>query len=674
MKALIRRLWTAQQIVRSMGLRWSIDRLKGFVASKTNALQRHLPNTAWDSIPIEISEDTFTRHSIWPIDEQAATRLEKAYPDSGLAKQFDDLIGGKQRIFGGRERVIGWPPQWHRNVDEDQSIDAENHFSAIKTFGHGDIKNFWEPARFGFVWTLCRAHFAEISERSAEFFFESLSDFCQRNPPYRGPQWMCGQEAALRALAVTAGWSIFRGQASTENTKQVIRLLVVTARRIEVHLDYALSQKNNHGLSEGLGLLIVGLSLGEHPDAERWQTLGKETLEREAAILVDADGGFSQQSANYHRVMQHVLVSAVAIAGHHQLEMPTCLNALKRSSAFLNSLVVDQGRQPRYGHDDGACVLSWTACEYDDFRPVMQEAAYASQAPLPNPPGPWDAGLVWLGASDTSAIQRSACDHPAVSIHSHAGMAVLRKEKWYTSMRVPPAKFRPGQIDALHVDVWFAGSSLAIDPGTYRYNADLHWSVIPLALGKHHNVINCGETDLAKRVGRFLYVPWPQAEIDAKLESNDGGSTMVAAKFGRSIGQIHHWHRTLRVDEKCVEVIDQVHCHRDSKIHLNWQLVDGEIQSSGKISKGAGHWVRWHTDVGLAELKVQAVLPKESCRVAMQRATATAAGWYAPRYGELAPCHSIMTAFDCADETRVQINSQFSLVSDTQRTRSEKQA
>lgn len=680
----IQTIATAFQVVRSMGLKWTFSRARGMIDARTNALERCLPSAPWNTFEADVGLDQFRARSIWPISHSAASQFEALHPDSKLPEQFERLVQGHFALFGGKERELGWPPDWRRNADDDRKIPSQDHFSKISTFAHGDIKNFWEPARFGFVWILCRAHFAGLTNESGRLFFQAVTDFAEKNPAFQGPQWMCGQEAALRAAAIAAGWSVFREHASDQQTRTVIQLLIATAKRIAVHLDYALSQKNNHGLSEAMGLLLVGLAVPEHPDAKRWLDLGRLTLESEASRLVDPDGGFSQQSASYHRVMVHVLVAAVSIARHHAVELPRCVAALQRSSQFVSTLLVSNGKQPRYGHDDGACVLDWTGCAYDDFRPSLQEACFASGVPLPNKAGPWDVGLAWLGAVDPTILQRREPVHQPVAVLHHAGLVALRDKDAFASMRVPPAVYRPGQVDAMHVDVWLKGHTIALDPGTFRYNASGNWSTIPLALGRYHNVVTSGDADLAKRVGRFLYVPWPKATVRTETSPVIQRRNAVTAKFANSIGKIQEWNREVSVNDCEVEVVDSIQCRSSCPISLRWQLSDGPIDSTGRwdgatverlqneqlpnkqpSNEQKGHWMRWQTAAGLAELAVTVDHPAVSVSPIYQRASESAAGWYAPRYGELAPCHTVTTEIDSRTATELQIRSRFRIISNS---------
>ena len=76
------------------------------------------------------------------------------------------------------------------------------------------------------------------------------------NPPFAGPNWLCGQEAALRVLHLS------------ENLPRPLPgwarpVLAAHARRIAANPAYAMAQDNNHPLSEAAGLLVCGMLMGD---------------------------------------------------------------------------------------------------------------------------------------------------------------------------------------------------------------------------------------------------------------------------------------------------------------------------------------------------------------------------------------------------------------------------
>ncbi len=118
----------------------------------------------------------------------------------------------------------------------------------------------WEASRFGAVFTLARAYASTGDERYPAAFWALVNDWALHNPPQSGANWKCGQEAAFRLMAWCFGWFAFQSSRSStpDRLAQLALMMAVHANRIEQNLDYALSQNNNHGLSEAMGLWTIG--------------------------------------------------------------------------------------------------------------------------------------------------------------------------------------------------------------------------------------------------------------------------------------------------------------------------------------------------------------------------------------------------------------------------------
>ena len=144
----------------------------------------------------------------------------------------------------------------------------------------GDIRLLWDPARAAWAIDLARAQSHGIEIDAGELYWRWVDSWMKACPPWHGPHWKCGQESAVRLIALAFGfWSLADDPATTpERFVQFARLAWATGYRIEHHIDYARSQKNNHALSEACGLMLVGHLFPEFKDATRWFDRGHAVL------------------------------------------------------------------------------------------------------------------------------------------------------------------------------------------------------------------------------------------------------------------------------------------------------------------------------------------------------------------------------------------------------------
>lgn len=418
---------------------------------------------------------------------------------------------GYARVFSHQLVEVGRPDRWTRNVLTGRSIDPFAHWSRIPDAGADDIKGVWELSRFSWAYALVRAWLRDGDGRHVELFWSTLEDWMARNPPNRGPNWMCGQEASLRLIAVTFASQAFRDHPATTDERLALaaRLADVTGRRIEFHLAYALSQKNNHGIAEAIGLQTVGTFWPMLSGSSRWRRRGMDALAAQCEELIGTDGGFSQHSTNYHRLLLQLLTWSEIGARSGGSTLPEAIRAKAVAATdLLATLMEADGTVPRHGADDGANLFPLSGCGYEDFRPAVG-AALAVFKGERLPAGPWDeTTLLLLGPTAASAAPalRGPADCP------DAGVFTLRHPRGALFFRAPTVfRTRPSHADQLHVSLRWDGEWIAEDPGTYSYNAPGAWE--GFAGSRFHNVVTVGDRDCMGRFGRFLWLPWTTCRL-----------------------------------------------------------------------------------------------------------------------------------------------------------------
>ena len=554
------------------------------------------------------------------------------------------IEAGQLRFFSGETLEVGWPPRWSTHAMTGQTAPVDIHFSRIDEFAYGDVKVIWEPSRFGFVYDLVRIAWrgdAARADRCAELFWEAVDDWMNRQRPFVGINWKCGQEAALRTMAWAFGYYAFADRSATTAHRHVrmAQLMAATARRIEENISYALSQQNNHGVSEAMGLWTIGLLWPELRGADRWRQKGRHLLEQLAEELIYDDGGFSQNSANYHRVMLHDYLWAIRLGQVNDQPLSQRMQQrVAQAGRFLEALADHQaGQVPRFGQDDGALVLPLTGCRYCDYRPTIQAMAQWADQAVPYGSGAWDEMRLWLFGPDAIDTPRRT-PLRADAAFTEAGSAVLRSDRGVAVLRCAAYRHRPSQLDQLHMDLWWRGHNVALDPSTYSYNAPGRWASIPLASTAAHNTVTVDDCDQADRAGRFMYLPWPSGSLQPLRRSAGGHLAAMGGHhngYHRLADSVDHRRSVLRIGSTCWVVIDHLRSREAHRYRLHWLLADA--------------LATWDADAGRAVLELAGdrlavqILPKTRPSVFdLKRAEEDSPrGWYAPRYQQLAPAVSV---------------------------------
>lgn len=461
------------------------------------------------------------------------------------------------------------PPDWFSNPFSDApQPDASRDWWRIADFGSGDIKGLWELSRFD--WVVAWATVAAQGDAQAVARLNLwIADWAASNPPYKGPNWKCGQEASIRVMhLVAAAWVLGQDRTPEEGLTDLVRAHL---QRIAPTMSYAIGQQNNHGTSEAAALFIGGsFLLGHDPRAEAWLTTGRHWLEERAAALIDPDGSFSQYSTTYHRVVLDTYSLAEAWRRHRQMpgfsvRLRTRLGAATR---WLYTLVdAETGDAPNIGANDGARLLQLVDADYRDFRPSVQLAAALFLDGDAFGSGHWNVPLRWLGVGEGSRELR----HKSETFDG-GGYHVLRHGKAMAVMRYPRFKFRPSHADALHVDLWHSGANLLRDAGTYSYNADgSDWFSSTAA----HNTITFDDRDQMPRLGRFLFGGWIDAERVKAVRVSD---TATSARAAYTDGQGARHEREIELTDSGLICRDRI-SGNFKKACLRWRLAPGSWRS-----------------------------------------------------------------------------------------------
>lgn len=447
------------------------------------------------------------------------------------------------------------------------------HWSVYNNeFLNQDIKFTWEPARFNWSLFLARSHHISPSNQYPRLFWQKVEEFLEHNPVNTGPNWASAQEVAFRAIMWILTAAAFEGSPTPQSHRQV-QMLNKSVRshltRLLPTLDYARSQRNNHLLSEALGLVIIGDYLSSSDRrASGWVKHGLREFEQAILDQVDHEGNYSQHSANYHRLMLHLalLYDNFLRKKKNGIPQPVRDKLVQATRWLIAQIDTTCGRLPNLGHNDGTLLLPFGCTEYRDYRPTAQAAAIAFLGKPCLPPGPWDELAAWLGLEyQQEPLQIDSIQSPAVHKVGENG--------FWASLRGVRFNGRPAHADQLHTEIWWHGINLARDPGTYLYNAPPPWQN-SLDATRFHNTICVDATDQMQRVSRFLWL----AHANATWTKETGKNQVNASHNGyRRLGITH-----TRILEYLVKsgflVIDQLDPQSDDQhIHdyrLHWLLPD----------------------------------------------------------------------------------------------------
>ena len=512
-----------------------------------------------------------------------------------------------------------------------------------------DIKSLWEPARFGFAFTLGRAYHLTQDGKYAEAFWKYFESFTESNPANLGPHWMNGQEVAIRMMALVWAAHVFETApaSSPERRGQLIQSITEHAARIPSTLVYARSQNNNHLVTEASAIYTAGLFFKN----SKWRALGWKWLNWSFRSQISEYGEYIQHSANYHRVM---LQTALWINFIKRDVFPASTSqALARSAHWLFSLLDNaSGRTPNLGANDGALIFPLSMTPFNDFRPTVQAAARAFlRTGLPS--GVWDEMSLWLGLNPTTRVT----DSDAYLSDN------LRGQNSWGYLRASRFKSRLSHMDQLHFDLWWRGLNIAQDAGTYLYNAASPWDN-PLVTTRVHNTVTVDGRDQMTRSGRFLVLDWFPAYSKPAFESDENILQRIIAYHKGYRGVRHERTVTIFTDDHWL-VEDKMISRRPHVYRLHWLLPDWEWKLEEKdrgveLQLNSPHgWVKLLSgfETVSPDLKFHITLARAGELICGSGEVLPFEGWVSPTYGQKIPALSL--ALNVTSDRTVLFFSQF---------------
>ncbi len=540
-----------------------------------------------------------------------------------LLAEADEITHGKVRLFGGPLIPLNLVP-----------AGGLRHWTDYETgrapWGVEDVKFTWEPARFGWAVTLARAFQLTGNAIYAQSFSRLAETYFQANPANMGPNWTSGQEVALRLICLAFSAQVFGAAAPVSPAR-----LAELAARIPPTLVYARAQNNNHLLSEAVGLYSAAALLPNHPQADTWRKTGWRWINHCFQHQIAPDGAYIQHSMNYHRLMLQLALWARCVA-HSQGQMlpPESQAHLAAATQWLlERLDPICGRAPNLGHNDGAYILPLAGGGYNDYRPVAQAASRAFLGSPFLPPGQWDEMSLWLGDLTPDETRTHT-----ITLDPQPHLILRSRESW-ASLRALQHTTRPGQADQLHVDLWWRGEAVTLDPGTFQYNAAPPWENA-LAGTAVHNTVTVGNQDQMRRAGRFLWLDWPKVHIynfsagDRKLRAFHEG-------YVRRFKVIHR--REISQDgENAWLVVDKLLASGRpglTSMTLHWLLPDHPWQLTGQtlILETPHGPVQYTIAADRSEIPPEIQLIRAGQTLVGPPADSPIFGWYSPTYSVKIP-------------------------------------
>lgn len=502
-----------------MGLRYVSFRL-WFEVSKKLGLLKH-------KYPVNPTPKQFISLADWKQLNQKFFFQSKetlSFPkdrNSNLQEEALKILDGTLKFFSAQEYHLGKDYDWLTNPDTGFKYSNTTHWLYINDYSKqaGDIKYVWEKSRFTYLNTIIRYDY-HFDTDQAEFVFSEIESWIKANLVNQGPNYKCSQETSLRVFNWLFALHYYKNSVALTEVRfqSIMHAIYWQAKHIHNNINFSrIAVRNNHAITETLGMYLIGLLMPYFPEAKLWKTKGKQYLEQEIAYQVYEDGTFLQFSSNYHRVVIQLLTWAIQLNKLNDTPFSnTFYQRAKASIHFLTTCMqAENGQLPNYGANDGALFFKFSNQPYRDYRPQLEALSL-----LLNLNWPYETfeDKNWYGIHNETTQQKPAIQQ--LTTFTKGGYYIIREPNAMSFIRCGNHKDRPSQADNLHLDIWVDGENILRDAGSYKYNTseeDIRYFFGTAS----HNTVMLNGFDQMRKGSRFIWYNWSQAVAASLTETAD---------------------------------------------------------------------------------------------------------------------------------------------------------
>lgn len=589
------------EIIRQYGIRFCTFRTIYAVQKKFGLLKRKVPYQPWSEIKLsDWLKSHFKTNNIdflqihrangrrFFFDSDNLPKLNRVWKEKVIV-EANEILKNKFHYFSNNTYSLGDGPDWFLNPITGNRANPDIHWCDVKIFDPsvGDIKCIWEPSRFAWAYTLVRAFAATGNEKYVKKFWTLFDSWFKANQPNMGPNYTCGQECALRLMAMCFAFYAFNEvPASTpERLIKLMKAIVVHANRIEKNINFAISTHTNHALTEAAGLYTTGLLFPEFSPSSYWLKLGKKILTTEGLKQIYPDGSYIQHSMNYHRLMLHTFLWAVRLGQlNRDVFCNELMSRLNNTTQFLYNMQDEStGRVPNYGSNDGSLILPLNCCGYLDYRPVIQSMYFLLTNKRLFSQGPWDEDLLWLFGPSSLDTPVDRLERQSAK-YIYGGYYTFRTKNSWALIRCHSYKDRPAQADMLHFDLWWHGMNVLRDSGSFMYYCEKPWQHYFISTAAH-NSVKVDDYDQMTKGSRFIWYDWIKSNLSTFNFTDDrkrqffSGSHFGFTRFGDNI--IHYRSIVSLLKGNIWVIVDDITGSGVHTAKLYWHLFKAPIKIKG---------------------------------------------------------------------------------------------
>jgi hypothetical protein len=427
-----------------------------------------------------------------------------ATADAALRHEFDLLGSGPVRV-GDRLPWLDdfktgrhYPLQYCRDIQY-MELDKPT-----------DVKVPWELSRCQHFTALGQAYWLTGDERYAREYVAEIGDWIARNPFAYSVNWACAMDVALRAISWIWGFHFMGGSTACADPafrSAFLRSLFLHGAFVERNLERG-DVNGNHYLSDGAGLVFLGLFFRHTAAGRAWLRSGRQIVLDEMLVQVTEDGVDFEQSTAYHRLVLELFLTSYLLLERFGESVPAPqLERLARMVEFVAAYTKPNGLAPLIGDADDGRVQKLGGQPLNDHRYLVSTGAVRfGRADFKRAAGAFAEESFWLlGPAGAEAFDRLPdAAAPASTEFPSGGFYVMRGDAAHVVIDCGDVGMRGrgghGHNDILGFELFMNGLNVITDCGAYLYTASRDWRN-RFRSTAFHNVVQVDDEEVNRFVG-----------------------------------------------------------------------------------------------------------------------------------------------------------------------------
>jgi hypothetical protein len=428
-----------------------------------------------------------------------------AVADAALRHEFD-LLGSGAKTFGPRLPWLEdfktgrhYPLQYWRDIQY-MELDRPT-----------DVKVPWELSRCQHFTALGQAYWLTGDERYAAEYRAEIEDWIAVNPFACSVNWATAMDVSLRAISWIWGFYFVAGSPACADPafrRAMLRSLFTHGEFVCQHLERG-DVNGNHYLSDGAGLVFLGLFFRHTAEGRRWLEVGTSIVVGEMPLQVSDDGVDFEQSTAYHRLVLELFFTSYLLLERHGITVPQPqLDRLQRMLEFVSAYTKPDGLSPLIGDADDGRVQKLGSQRLNDHRYLLSTgAARFDRSDFKSSAGGYWEESFWLqgpdGAARFDALPHSSAPAASAAFPS-GGFYVLRNASSHAVIDCGEVgmlgRGGHGHNDITSFELVLDGVNLLCDCGSYLYTASREWRNAFRSTA-FHNVVQIDDQELNRFIG-----------------------------------------------------------------------------------------------------------------------------------------------------------------------------